>query len=218
MTFQNTIPLLVFAKTPANGAVKTRLQPVYPESFSKQLHIALVNFCLSQWEQVEGCDIEIKVAGDIPSFQEQIPKSASFPLVAQRGDDLGQRMAFALSHALQSAKGAIVVGTDCPFIDRDYLEMTMEALESADIVIGPASDGGYVLLAARKFEPSFFNNITWGSELVFEQTLSAIKKAGFTYTVLPTLADIDRPEDIQLLAGLQEFKAFTSQTSPHTLV
>lgn len=98
----------------------------------------------------------------------------------------------------------VLVGSDCPALDASYIEQAINALDEnndqlADVVIGPADDGGYVLIAMNKAYLSLFDNIEWGSGRVFAQTLAAAKQLGLRLTVLKSLADIDRPADLVLL-------------------
>ncbi len=95
--------------------------------------------------------------------------------------------------------GVILVGGDCPFIDEDYIESAILALKKHDVVIGPANDGGYVLLGLSQDTPQLFENIDWGTESVFEATLNIVEREKLSYKVLPALSDIDRPEDLKQL-------------------
>lgn len=126
----------------------------------------------------------------------------SLAVYAQPQGDLGQRMHFAAEHGLQSgATGVILVGTDCPFIRQEYINKAIKALKHSDVVIGPASDGGYVLIGMKRSQPALFNGVKWGTASVLETTLATIKSEQLSVSVLPVLSDIDTPEDLQLLKG-----------------
>ncbi|MDG2410913.1 MAG: TIGR04282 family arsenosugar biosynthesis glycosyltransferase, partial [Halioglobus sp.] len=119
-------------------------------------------------------------------------------LSRQRGKDLGERMFHALHERLAHFDCVILVGSDCPSIDADYLRQAIVALEDAPVVLGPALDGGYVLIGARCVKESMFRNIPWGTERVLACTRVALRRAGLAFTELNALADIDRPEDMHL--------------------
>ena len=114
----------------------------------------------------------------------------------QQGDDLGERMAYSLSVALQTCDKVIRLGTDCPNIDQDYINQALNALDQADTVIGPAAVGGYVLLGLRKFSIELFTGINWGSDSVLTQTRKVLNKLNWSFEELAIMHDIDRPEDL----------------------
>lgn len=123
----------------------------------------------------------------------------------QAPGDLGDRLLVALQGTLaRGASGAVVVGSDCPAITPEHLrEALMLLASSADIVIGPAEDGGYWLLGvSARFShelPVLFEEIDWGSSRVFQQTVGAAQGAGASVAFLPVLRDVDRPQDLPLL-------------------
>ena len=122
----------------------------------------------------------------------------NFPvsLSNQQGDDLGERMAFSLSVALQTHDKVIIIGTDCPALEHDYIEQAIYNLDKVDAVIGPAEDGGYVLLGLRKFSAELFNGFNWGSDTVLDQTREVLNNLNWSFTELAIMHDIDRPEDL----------------------
>ena len=196
------IRLLIFTKAPELGRVKTRMQPALHPEFSLQLHQQLIDCCLQQWHQPLICPPELWVAGHIAAFESSLPQWQSLPRLCQRGRDLGERMANAVQYRLNHCDAVILVGTDCPFIDGNYLQAACTALASHQAVIGPASDGGYVLLGLKLYHRALFTDIDWGSPQVLTQTQQALDTIGWSYQVLPTLADIDRPEDLALLQSV----------------
>ncbi|MGH1486196.1 MAG: TIGR04282 family arsenosugar biosynthesis glycosyltransferase [Cellvibrionaceae bacterium] len=203
--------LLVFSKSPEKTRVKTRMQPVYSQDFSVSLHKQLVNHCLSLWAASAVCPIDLWLAGSELIFKEALPSLSTLPVYQQQGNDLGERMCSAAKMTLKESEAVLLVGTDCPFIDEDYLISACESLQQYDLVISPATDGGYVLLGFKQLSTTLFNNINWGSSEVFQQTLVAINKAGLSYKQLPTLSDIDRPEDIELLTAINGFEDLLTQ-------
>ena len=127
-----------------------------------------------------------------------------WPLRLQQGDDLGERMAQALADALAGgAERAILIGTDCPLMSASYVAQAEAALASADVVLGPAEDGGYVLIGCSRAAPEIFRGIEWGTNRVLEQTLKSAAQAHLRVTLLDTLWDVDRPEDWRRFLALQ---------------
>lgn len=133
-------------------------------------------------------------------FSAELSKDFGVQYYSQVGDDLGQRMNFAVQEALRSHVAVLLIGSDCPFLDPAYLNRAAACLSKRDAVIGPATDGGYVLLGLRKLSLALFENVPWGSDRVCAVTEQRLKSLGWSYSVLEALADIDRPEDLSLLA------------------
>ncbi|MCA9189775.1 MAG: TIGR04283 family arsenosugar biosynthesis glycosyltransferase, partial [Planctomycetales bacterium] len=137
--------------------------------------------------------------GDGPTYRLQV------------GDDLGSRLAEAVATAfVEGVRHVIVIGADCPAIEPALLDRARRELNAHDVVIGPACDGGYYLIAIKRFQPQLFANIQWGSDVVHAQTLVAAKRLGLKVFQLPMLQDIDRPEDLVACrqAGLEAFDVF----------
>jgi len=189
----------------------TRLNPAQRET----LHCAMTQWICSQ-SISNGWNTELWIAGD-KQHDFVLTLTTQFDLVVgqQQGGDLGARLAHAFQSALFDYDKVVVIGSDCPFIDRRYLTRAFLALDQSDVVIGPASDGGYVLLGLRQFCPALFDNIPWGTQHVGPLTQSIAAREGLAVSVLPTLNDIDRPEDLillnnrQLPASLQAFAQVT---------
>lgn len=202
-------PLLFiqFARSPQEGQVKTRMMPHLSASEACDLHCQLT---LWTHDQLLNCGlgaVELSVAGDTdhPLF-EQCKAMGAARLTTQQGSDLGERMANAMAHGLAHYECVILVGSDCPSIDASYLEQAVEALQAAPVVVGPATDGGYVLIGARQIRDAIFEGISWGSDQVYSETRLALTRSGMTWVQLPYLGDIDRPEDIPLWEALQRNK------------
>jgi rSAM/selenodomain-associated transferase 1 len=131
-----------------------------------------------------------------------------FPLSLhlQKGKDLGARMHFAMEQALLRCKAAIIIGTDCPVMDADYLEAAFDKLrDGSDIVLGPSEDGGYVLIGARRIDATLFCGIPWGGNSVLAETRSALRVLGWSWSELDTLWDIDQPEGLDRLRSDERF-------------
>jgi glycosyltransferase A (GT-A) superfamily protein (DUF2064 family) len=98
----------------------------------------------------------------------------------------------------------VLVGSDCPGLDRAYLARAINSLSRAEIVLGPAEDGGYVLIGARNITPEVFRGIEWGTSSVYRQTASRLIGAGVDWQALPTNRDIDRPGDLAYWEAIKD--------------
>jgi len=194
---KNSNKLLIFTKSPVLGEVKTRLQPEYSPEQSLQVHKRLMLNTLALTKKLEDYDVELCCAPDRNTMF-FLECENNFPIVLsnQQGADLGERMAFSFSTALQIYEKVVVIGTDCPDIDEDYIIQAFSELNDSDAVIGPAVDGGYVLLGLKEFAIELFQDISWSSERVLSQTQKALEDLSWTYKELGIMNDVDRPEDL----------------------
>lgn len=194
----------VFAKTPRRGAVKTRLQPLLGEEGALSLHKSLIQFVFSTLDAAALCPLELWVAvgdgtleGD--SLHEDVFVSICNikNIISQTEGDLGMRMATCAHQVLQRADYVVLVGADCPSVDADYLRRALAHLEAgADIVIGPAEDGGYVLLGLRCVPDCLFTQMPWGTAEVMATTRARLLAEGREWVELEPRWDVDRPEDL----------------------
>ena len=144
-------------------------------------------------------EVQLQVAGnpDAAVFR-QCSELGVARVCRQSGADLGERMYLALRDGLATHRKVLLLGSDCPFIDKAYLGAAIEALDEAPVVLGPATDGGYVLIGAKRVDPALFKGVSWGGAEVYAQTLAALGRLGWRHVELATLSDIDRPEDLPL--------------------
>ena len=126
-----------------------------------------------------------------------VPGDIEFTALAQQGGDLGARMYAALSNALQRHRSAVLIGSDCPEFDPGYLEAAFAALEQQDAVLGPAVDGGYLLIGLRAAPALLFEDIAWGTPQVLQITRDRLRQLGWRWAELPPRHDIDEPGDLQ---------------------
>jgi len=188
--------LVQFTKTPRVGQVKTRLSPPLTPQQATAVHIELLlrtckTLCCSGLGRV--C-LWVDDVPEHPVFA-QCRALGVHEFGRQCGADLGQRMLHALDTLLLRASEVVLVGSDCPWLDTDYLERAFKALQECDVVLGPAEDGGYVLIAARRIVPAVFLNIPWSTDAVLQTTERRLESAGLSWERLPALADVDYHDD-----------------------
>lgn len=193
----NSNKLLIFTKSPVLGEVKTRLQPEYSQEQSLALHKKMLLNTLSLTRSLINLDSELCCSPNRTTlFFLECENRFPITLSNQEGDDLGERMAFSFSIALQTYDKVIIIGTDCPELDEKYIDKALQALDEVDAVIGPAEDGGYVLLGLKRFDIELFKNISWGSDKVLAQTKDILHDLTWTYKELGIMHDIDRASDL----------------------
>ena len=188
--------IAVFAKAPVAGAVKTRLVPTLGPAGAAQLHEALATHALATAAQANPSALQLWCAPDAAHpFFVGCATRFGCELRAQRGADLGERMA----HAFASSSPLIVIGTDCPALNASHLARAWAALGANDAVIAPAEDGGYALIGLARPAPALFVDMPWGGAEVMARTRKRIAAAGLRCVELETLWDVDRPDDYRRL-------------------
>ncbi len=190
--------VLVFAKAPVPGEVKTRLIPSLGEQGAAELHARLTLRTLDMVMQANVAPVELWCS---PDNQHPFFRALTMPQQIQSGQNLGARMAHAVSSALVRSRFVILVGTDCPAMSGDYLRDAAARLaQGADAVIGPAEDGGYVLIGLSRDDARLFENVPWGTAGVVQATRDRLEESGFHWHELPCLWDVDRAEDVNRMS------------------
>jgi rSAM/selenodomain-associated transferase 1 len=198
--------VLVFAKAPEAGRVKTRLLPLLSPQQAARIHRACLGDTVRQVARVPGCRKWLRVAAPFDRAMQlatTLELNGKWRVGVQRGQDLGARLHEALASSLRSGyRRVVVVGTDTPWLGSERILRAIRLLSTADVVLGPTADGGYYLVGARRLVPQMFRDIPWGTAQVFESTLKALRKARASYRLLPPDFDLDRPEDLRRAARL----------------
>ena len=197
--------IIIFAKEPVMGRVKTRLASSIGDDAALQLHVKMVTQTVEMVTNSGIADAELHVSGDIdhPLFQ-SLSSRFDIPLRRQHGDNLGERMHRALKTSLEEREFSVLIGTDIPAMSGQYIASAFAAVEQGvDIVIGPAEDGGYVLLGASRVDAGWFEGIDWGSPAVLQQSRQKVSASGASYKELPPLWDVDYLQDLQRWQLLQ---------------
>lgn len=189
--------LIQFAREPVAGQVKTRMIPALGEDEACELHCELVRWTTHCLLASGIGSVRLAVTGDTqhPLFLDCLASGVD-DVLPQQGADLGERMFTAIRDALESYQRVILVGSDCPGLDAGYLEQAVTALDTSPLVLGPAQDGGYVLIGARHISQALFKGVEWGTDQVFQQTVARLAGLGWDWRELPLRSDIDRPEDL----------------------
>ena len=192
--------LLVFAKDPVPGQVKTRLAAAIGADAAAALYRELAERTLATAAAARAAGIVASVELWCDSVVER-PAFAAWrarygvTLHAQHGADLGARMHHALCTALADGRPALLIGTDCPALDTAYLARAADALARHDVVFGPAADGGYVLVGLAR-DVDAFSDVPWSTGGVMAATRARMSALGASVTELAPLWDVDTPADL----------------------
>ena len=187
--------LCVFARAPVLGGVKRRLAADIGDAAALAAHIQLTEDTLKRLAVVEGLETELWLAGEADAHVRRWLGAWQLCLRRQQGSDLGQRMANALVRCHGDGFHGLVVGGDCPPVDAAYVRQAAEALGQADVVLGPALDGGYGLVGTRQPLPQIFLDIPWGTNAVLQATLERIEQAALSVRLLDPIWDVDTVSD-----------------------
>jgi len=191
--------VMVFARAPIAGTVKTRLIPALGREQATRLHERLVRRTVSIVAGAGLGTVELWCTPTVEHpFFEALQAALPVALMVQRGRDLGERMARAFDHALQRAPRALLVGSDCRDLQgRDIQEAEAALRSGCEAVLGPAADGGYVLIGLRRPAPDLFVGMPWGTPRVLARTRERLARQGWRWHELPVRHDVDRPEDLE---------------------
>lgn len=134
-----------------------------------------------------------------PGWDGNLP--AGIAATDQGPGELGERLARAAARVICAGEAPILIGTDCPALDRSRLGAACRALADHDAFIHPTEDGGYALLALRRFSPLLFSEIAWSGPSVAAETISRLRQLGWHYCVGDVLRDVDEPADYHACFG-----------------
>lgn len=202
ITPSSTPAILIFARAPVPGKVKTRLAPALGAKGAAALHRRLTRHAVATAVAAGLGEVMLYCAPHTRhAFFRRLKNEFGVSLRSQKGADLGERMHHAIRFALARFPAAILIGSDCADIDPAYLRQAAARLESdaASVVLGPAADGGYVLIAATRVDPGIFIDVPWGTSGVLAATRARLRNLGWRFSELATLEDVDRPADLARL-------------------
>jgi uncharacterized protein len=194
--------LIIFAKAPKPGQVKTRLEPDLLPEEACRLYEAFVIDILRATERLRGVT---RIVGCTPaqnaSFFRSLADRYHVRLMDQQGGDLGERMQKAFEVTYHQGPGPVaIIGTDSPTLPMEFVQEAFTLLRDHELVLGPSHDGGYYLVGCRKNIPPIFEGIPWGSDEVFAMTLKRAVDLKLKCALLPFWYDVDTLSDLKLLA------------------
>lgn len=187
--------IVVLAKYPEPGRVKTRLIGRVTDVQASAIHAACLRYTLEIASGLRDVACWLAQSPDAADFGEYLtPNCSARP---QGGGDLGDRLLRISAMGFASGFSRIAfVGCDCPTMTADDLTAGLEALAGHDVSIGPAADGGYYLLATRRHAPALFTGIDWSSSRVLQQTIRRADGEGLRVQLLREQSDLDLPVDL----------------------
>jgi len=196
------VRIVIFAKAPLPGQVKTRLIPALGAAGAARLAARLLDLALEQGRSAG--------VGAVELCMSPAPGHAAWAGIAlppgiatsdQGEGDLGERMARAARRSIGNGEAVLLTGTDCPDLTATRLSAAAAALSDHDAVLYPAADGGYPLLGLKTFDASLFADMPWSTDAVARLTLERMAALGWRVWVGETLRDIDEPGDLDWLPG-----------------
>jgi rSAM/selenodomain-associated transferase 1 len=196
--------IILFAKEPVVGQVKTRLIPAVTPEFAAELHTAFVRDMIDRFRAFEGTDFELHTDKESDAF--------ITPTVTRKLQTLGN-LGLKMIHALQVGSDSgyervMIIGSDAPTLPAAHVSALLAA--DADITFGPAEDGGFYAISARRVHPAMFNGVVWSQPDTLLRSLHAVRQCGLSVAVGPRWFDVDAPEDLDLLARQSDLPVHTA--------
>ena len=184
--------LIIFIKNIVPGKVKTRLAATVGNEKAVKIYQALLERTRQAALKTKA-DLHVFYSTNIEA--NDLWDDSIFIKKTQRGNNIGKRMSNAFVDIFPKYKNAVLIGGDIAHLSTDILNEGFEKLNSHDFVLGPAYDGGYYLIGMKEPAPSIFENINWSTDSVTQKTIENMTALGKTFSLLPTLSDIDYEED-----------------------
>lgn len=200
--------LIIFAKLPRPGEVKTRLGNSLGMDEASAVYERLAQQTFSLGDQLLSHGLRVYLFFDPKATEQEMRAWIGHPFefARQVGETLGERMQAAFERTFADGSGrTVIVGTDIPDLSVDVITRAFELLSSHDVVLGPSSDGGYYLLGMTRLVNELFEGLAWSTPAVYQETLNRIVTLELSHAVLGELADIDTEED---------YKRYLERVSP----
>lgn len=193
--------ILLFIKAPVMGQVKSRLAAVIGKKAALELY---KSFILDIVDTIKKTGHPFKICFYPPDAGAAVTSwlGRRWQFMPQQGNDLGQRMENAFTRCFSEGfERAVLIGSDLPDLTPSVLHEAITSLAENDVVIGPASDGGYYLIGFNKrtFMPRLFHGIPWSTETVFQETMAILRDSALTVHRAPQWNDVDTAEDLKAL-------------------
>ena len=190
--------IILFARDPILGQVKTRLNSFLDKETILKLYICFLEDSLVKIQDVGNSDCFVAISpGDNSNFFNQ-KRSSGINLFSQQGEDLGEKMRKAFVDRFSEGYTRVaIIGSDSPSLPVSYIRRALNS--EKDLVLGPSIDGGFYLIAMKEKVSEVFKSVSWGTDKVLDETLQIIKDDGISFDLLPLWYDIDIPEDLKFL-------------------
>jgi rSAM/selenodomain-associated transferase 1 len=209
--------IIIMAKVPISGNVKTRLQSVISPEKSAELATAFLKDTVNKAKSI--CENTI-IAFFPPSEKDKLAEILhdEKKIIGQTGENLGERMFSAFEFAFANDSDAIVMlGTDSPTFPADFIEQAFEFLETnSDAVLGKTDDGGFYLIGLRVLPKEIFENVAWSSPKTFEEVYRNIMDLNLHLRETPSWYDVDEPPDFEKLKAEFQHNANAKRRAPQT--
>lgn len=185
---------MIFLKAPRVGTVKTRLAASLGAEQACAAYKRLVEILLSDLATIG--EVELRFTPDDARADVEHWVRPNWCAASQGDGDLGCRLKRAFAEAFASgARRVVIIGSDCPEVTVDDIRGAWKKLDASDVVLGPATDGGYWLVGLRAPQPALFNDIAWSMSSVLSETLQRCRAAGLSVQMLRELIDVDTEAD-----------------------
>lgn len=192
--------LVLFARAPRLGRVKTRLQPEISAAESLELHRALVRDTVGlvrEFSRRGSASATVALSEPLAAGEAIAAELEGLEVTIQTGDGLGERLVHAYQDRMhRGARRVVVIGSDSPTLDPEYLDAAFDALRTHEVVIGPAEDGGYVLIGCSRLHLRPFQRISWGTKRVLAETVRVLRRQKIPHHLLRPQHDLDTRDDL----------------------
>ena len=197
--------IILFAKAPVPGRVKTRLCPFLDAASAAALHSALVRDALELLETFS-FEADIELATDVET---QAWRDVVVPRSLQEDGDLGDRVLHALAKALGAGRPkAVIVGSDSPGLPAGHIAALLQS--DTDVALGPTEDGGFYAIACRRISPGMLHGVRWSSSNTLGDATRAVRACGLTAELGQPWFDIDEPSDLFRLRRMTDLPRHTA--------
>ncbi|MGR3293226.1 MAG: TIGR04282 family arsenosugar biosynthesis glycosyltransferase [Candidatus Scalindua sp.] len=208
--------LIIFAKSPIPGKVKTRLTPHITPTEAAELYKVFIADTMSTARKLkcERVTIAYTPSNAEATFHSICGQSVNY--LPQKGGNLGERMENAFKHSFDNgSKRTVIIGTDSPTLPLSCIQKAFDALKKVPVTIGPTFDGGYYLIGLSEQNDTIFDGIDWSTSRVFGQTLARIQAANKQLYVLPPWYDIDTSDNLEFLRShIRSMKMSSNEDIP----
>jgi len=194
--------LVLMARAPEEGKVKTRLQPTLTPAQGASLYKAFLGDAIALVASMEGFIpfLAYTPVSSVAIFEQLAPPDME--LLPQRGASLGHVMDNLINRLLlRGFPRVVLIGSDIPALQPQTVQRSLTLLEKSDVCLGPSCDGGYYLIGAKKPVSLLFQDVPWSTPRVLRVTLEKAKQEGLSIELLEELRDIDVPENLEMLSN-----------------